>query len=110
MLYVALALAIPFLGGLITHLGAAAVLGVPFALAMLTSNTIVVVSCVAMFCIMSQLVPPSALGGYSSQDVVKYPSYGPILKRCLVPAAVTTIYTLAVLYFASYFAVWFVPY
>jgi TRAP-type C4-dicarboxylate transport system permease large subunit len=110
LLYVALGLCIPLLGGLITHLGAAAVLGVPFALAILTSNTIVVVSCISIFCIMSQIVPPSALGGFSSQDVVKLPSYGPIFKRCLVPFCAATGYALAVLYFAKQFAAWFVPY
>ncbi|MDR2935569.1 MAG: hypothetical protein LBV70_06825 [Candidatus Adiutrix sp.] len=110
LLYVALGLGIPLLGGLITHLGAAAVLGVPFALAILTSNTIVVVSCISIFCIMSQIVPPSALGGFSSQDVVKLPAYGPIFKRCLVPFFAATIYALVVLYFAKQFAAWFVPY
>ncbi len=110
LLYLALALAVPILGGVITHLGVAAVLGVPLAFGMLTSNTIVVVSCISMFCMLSQVIPPSALGGYSSQDVVGLPSYGPILKRCLIPFAVSAIYFLIVLYYAKPFASWFVPF
>lgn len=110
LLYLALALAVPALGGVITHLGVAAVLGVPLAFGMLTSNTIVVVSCISMFCMLSQIVPPSALGGYSSQDVVGLPAYGPILGRCTVPFVATALYVLVVLYYAKPFAAWFVPY
>lgn len=110
LMYVAMGVGIPALGGLITHLGVAAVLGIPFALAILTSNIIVVISCLSIFCIMSQIVPPSALGGFSSQDVVGLPSYKPILIRCLIPWAVITVYTLVVLYFAKPFAEMFVPY
>ena len=110
LLYLALALAVPALGGVITHLGVAAVLGVPLAFGMLTSNTIVVVSCISMFCMLSQIIPPSALGGYSSQDVVSLPSYGPILAKCSVPFIVSAVYFIVVLYFAKQFAAWFVPY
>jgi TRAP-type uncharacterized transport system, fused permease components len=110
LLYLALGIGAPLLGGAITHLGVAAVLGVPFGFAMLTSNTIVVVSCISVFCIMSQIVPPSALGGYSSQDVVKLPSYKPILIRCAIPYLVTTVYTLIILHYAKQFAAWFVPF
>ncbi|MCL1939713.1 MAG: hypothetical protein FWG04_03520 [Desulfovibrionaceae bacterium] len=110
LMYVAMGVGIPVLGGLITHLGVAAVLGIPFALAILTSNIIVVISCLSVFCIMSQIVPPSALGGFSSQDVVGLPSYRPIFTRCLIPWAVTTGWALLVLYFAKPFADLFVPY
>ena len=110
LLYLALAIAVPALGGVVTHLGVAAVLGVPLAFGMLTSNTIVVVSCISMFCMLSQIIPPSALGGYSSQDVVSLPSYGPILAKCSVPFIISAGYFIAVLYFAKQFAAWFVPY
>jgi hypothetical protein len=110
LMYLVMGFGIPLLGGLITHLGVAAVLGIPFALAILTSNIIVVISCLSIFCIMSQIIPPSALGGFSSQDVVGLPDYKPILIRCLVPFAVTIAYAMFVLYFAKPFADLFVPY
>jgi hypothetical protein len=110
LMYAALGVGVPLLGGLITHLGVAAVLGIPFALAILTSNIIVVISCLSVFCIMSQIVPPSALGGFSSQDVVGLADYKPVFQRCLIPWLATTVYTLAVLYFAKPFADLFVPY
>lgn len=110
LLYIALGVVIPLLGGFITHLGVAAVIGVPFAFALLTNNTIVVVSCISIFCMMSQLIPPSALGGFSSQEIVGLPSYKPILIRCCVPFIVATVYTLIVLYYAKNFANWFVPF
>ncbi|MCL2029345.1 MAG: hypothetical protein FWG97_02885 [Deltaproteobacteria bacterium] len=110
LMYAAMGVGIPALGGLITHLGAAAVLGIPFALAVLTSNIIVVICCLSIFCIMSQIVPPSALGGFSSQDVVEAPSYKPIFLNCLIPWAAATCWALFALYFAKPFADLFVPY
>jgi TRAP-type C4-dicarboxylate transport system permease large subunit len=110
LLYLMMGFGIPLLGGTITHLGVSAVLAVPFAFALLTSNTIVIVSCLAMFCMMSQIIPPSALGGYTSQDVVGLPSYTPILKRCTVPALVAIGWTIVVMIFAKQFAEIFVPY
>jgi hypothetical protein len=110
LMYLAMGFGIPLLGGLITHLGVAAVLGIPFALAILTSNIIVVISCLSIFCIMSQIIPPSALGGFSSQDVVGLPDYKPILIRCWLPFVVTIAYAMFVLYFAKPFADLFVPY
>lgn len=108
VMYLAIAVGLPLFGGFVTHLGAAAVLGIPLALALLTQNTIVVVSCISIFCILSQIIPPSALGGYSSQEVAGYPDYQPVLRKCTVPILVTGAYTLLVLYFADTFARWFV--
>ncbi len=108
VMYLIIGLGVPLFGGVVTHLGAAAILGIPLALALLTSNVIVVVSCISIFCIISQIIPPSALGGYSSQEVVGLSSYTPVLRRCAVPIVVTGVYTIIVLIFADYFARMFV--
>jgi hypothetical protein len=85
-------------------------LGVPFALSLLTKNTIVVVAAISLISVLSQLVPPSAVGGYFAQDVVQLETYLPILKRCAIPAVVTVLWAILVIILASYFGTAFVPY
>lgn len=110
LMYVALGISLPLLGGVLTHLGASVILGIPFTLALLTQNVIVVVAGISMLCVLSQVVPPSALGGYFAQELVGESKYGPILKACTVPITVSIIFSLLVILFANNFATLFVPY
>ena len=110
LMYIAMGLSLPLVGGVLTHLGASAILGVPFALAMLTKNTIVVVAALSLICITSQLFPPSAVGGYFAQGVVGLKEYGPVLKKCTVPVVVSIIYAILVMVFAKFFGAAFVAY
>jgi hypothetical protein len=103
--YAALIVCIPLLGGVITPLGAAVVLGVPFAVTILAvppGNAIATVACISVFCVMSRLVPP-----------VCEPSGPPCARRfaprfapCLVSFFVTGGCLLALLYCAGHFAAW----
>lgn len=110
LMYIAMGLSLPLLGGVLTHLGSAAILGVPFTLALLTKNTIVVVAAISLICIISQLIPPSAVGGYFAQEVVGLDTYPPILKKCIVPAVVAILWAILVIVLASHFGAAFVPY
>lgn len=110
LMYVAMGLSLPILGGVLTHLGSAAILGVPFSLALLTKNTIVVVAATANICVLSQLIPPSAVGGYFAQAVVEITDYRPILKKCLLPMAATVLWSILIIVLAKYFGAVFVPY
>jgi hypothetical protein len=110
LLYIAMGVSLPLLGGVLTHLGSSAILGVPFTLALLTKNTIVVVAGISLICVLSQLIPPSAVGGYFAQGVVGLETYTPILKKCTVPAVVTVLWALLIIVLASYFGAAFVPY
>jgi hypothetical protein len=110
LMYVAMGLSLPLLGGVLTHLGAAAILGVPFALALLTKNTIVVVAAISNICVLAQLIPPSAVGGYFAQAVVDLKDYMPVLRKSLVPLIVTILWSILVIIFAKYFGAAFVPY
>ncbi|MBW2606297.1 MAG: TRAP transporter large permease [Deltaproteobacteria bacterium] len=101
ILYFVMALSLPLLGGVLTHLGAAAILGVPFALALLTKNAIIVVAAASIFCVIAQLVPPSAVGGYFAKQVTELKTYAPILKKCIVPVIVSSIWTILVMIFAN---------
>jgi Na+/H+ antiporter NhaD/arsenite permease-like protein len=110
LLYVALGVSLPLLGGVLTHLGASVILGIPFTLAMLTQNVISVVAGISMLCVLSQVIPPSALGGYFAQELVGEPKYGTILKASMVPLIVCVIASLIVLIYANKFAALFVPF
>ena len=110
LMYMAMGLSLPLVGGVLTHLGASAILGVPFALAMLTKNTIVVVAAISLICITSQLFPPSAVGGYFAQGVVGLDKYGPVLKKCILPVVVSIVYAVLVMVFSKYFGAAFVHY
>jgi hypothetical protein len=110
LMYLAMGLSLPLLGGVLTHLGSAAILGVPFALALLTKNTIVVVAAISNICVLSQLIPPSAVGGYFAQTVLGLRDYMPILRKSLVPLIVTVLWSILVIILAKHFGAAFVPY
>lgn len=110
LMYLAMGVSLPLLGGVLTHLGASVILGIPFTLAMVSSNQIAIVAGCSMLCVLAQVIPPSALGGYFAQELTKEPSYGPILKKSLVPLIVCVVFTMVELVFANRFAAWFVPF
>ncbi|WP_077072861.1 hypothetical protein [Mailhella massiliensis] len=110
LMYLAMGVSLPLLGGVLTHLGASVILGIPFTLAMVSSNQIAIVAGCSMLCVLAQVIPPSALGGYFAQELTQEPSYSPILKKSLIPLIVCVVFTMAELVFANQFAAWFVPF
>ena len=110
LLYVAMGLFLPLLGGVLTHLGSAAILGIPFTLALLVKDQVVVVAALALILVLSQLVPPSAVGGYFAQGVVGLDKYPPILRKCITPSVVAILYAILVIILSSYFGPAFVHY
>jgi TRAP-type C4-dicarboxylate transport system permease large subunit len=110
LLYLALGVSLPLLGGVLTHLGASVILGIPFTLAMLTQNVIAVVAGISMLCVLSQVIPPSALGGYFAQELVSEKKYSSILSASMVPLLVCVAFSLITLIFANQFASLFVPF
>ena len=110
LLYVAMGLFLPLLGGVLTHLGSAAILGIPFTLALLVKDQVVVVAALALILVLSQLVPPSAVGGYFAQGVVGLDKYPPILRKCITPSVVAILYAILVIILSGYFGPAFVHY
>ena len=109
IMYVAMAVSLPLLGGVLTHLGTAVILGIPFTLAMISQNQIAFVAGASILAVLAQLIPPSALGGYFSQKIAGEPQYMPILKASLVPILFTAAYAVIELVFSNAFAALFVP-
>lgn len=110
LMYLAMGVSLPLLGGVLTHLGASVILGIPFTLAMVSFNQIAIVAGCSILCVLAQIIPPSALGGYFAQELTGEPSYGPILKKCLVPMLVCVAFTIVELIYANQFAALFVPF
>ncbi len=110
LMYAAIGLSVPLLGGVLTQMGTAAILGIPFTLAMISKNQVAFVAGIANLCVFAQMVPPTALGGYFSKDLTGIPAYLPLLKKCMVPILVCIGFTLIELVYADQFAKLFVPF
>jgi len=81
--------------GAVSAYGSASILGVPFVLALLGSNEILVASALSLIAAMGDLMPPTALAGLFAAQVVKQPNYFRVMKQCLAPAGLTIVASLA---------------
>jgi TRAP-type C4-dicarboxylate transport system permease large subunit len=98
-----LAVILPLFGG-ISVFGAASVLGVPFALAMLGKNQIVVLAALSLIGAMGSYMPPVALTPVVTAGLIGEPKYGRINRYCVLPAAVAVAVGLVMLVFANQLA------
>jgi TRAP-type C4-dicarboxylate transport system permease large subunit len=87
--------------GAISAYGSASVLGVPFLLAFLGQNEIVVGSALSLLTGLGDLMPPTALAGIFAAQVVGEKNYFRVLKVTLWPAFATAIWGLLMIYFAN---------
>lgn len=101
LIFVAAGLAHPILGGTLTMLGSAAILGVPFATALLGNNMIIVVAALSLLCALSQFVPPTAIVGLLSKNLVGVERYGDVLRKLMIPTALAIVYSIVVLFYAN---------
>jgi TRAP-type C4-dicarboxylate transport system permease large subunit len=85
-LFASIAVSMPLFGAVSAY-GSASILGVPFVLALLGRNEILVASALSLVAAMGDLMPPTALAGLFAAKVVDQPNYVHVLKRCLLPAA-----------------------
>ena len=100
LLYVSIATSLPLFGA-VSAFGAASVLGVPFVLALLGRNEIVVASALSLISGLGDLMPPTALAGIFAAQVVGEENYFKVLKHCLVPGLLTAGWGIAVIYGAK---------
>ncbi len=99
-LYVAMALSIPAFGA-ISSFGASSVLGVPFTLALISGNQIIVVAALSLLASVGDMVPPTALAGIFAAQVVDEPKYASILKKSFVPIVILIVYSMAFIIFSK---------
>jgi TRAP-type C4-dicarboxylate transport system permease large subunit len=94
LLYISIGISMPVFGAVSAY-GSASILGVPFVLALLGSNEILVASALSLIAAMGDLMPPTALAGLFAAQVVKQPNYFKVMKHCLAPAGFTIVASLA---------------
>lgn len=94
LLYIAAAIFLPLVGT-ISPFASASIFGGPFVMALLiTLNPIIVASSMSMLASIGDLVPPSALAGRTTVDIVEYDEpYGTVLKPLIIPIIVIIVYT-----------------
>lgn len=93
LLYLSIGVSMPVFGAVSAY-GSASILGVPFVLALLGVNEIIVASALSLIAAMGDLMPPTALAGLFAAKVVEQPNYFRVLKRCLIPAGITVLASL----------------
>ncbi|MFZ4615526.1 MAG: TRAP transporter large permease [Rectinemataceae bacterium] len=95
-----IAVSLPLFGGISVY-GGASVLGVPFALALLGQNQIVVLSALSLIGAMGSYMPPVALTPVVTAQLICEPRYGRIVKLALLPAVLAVLAGLAMLVWAN---------
>lgn len=98
--YVSMGVMIPLFGAVSAY-GSASVLGVPFLLAFLGQNEIIVGSALSLLTGLGDLMPPTALAGIFAAQVVGEENYFKVLKVTLLPALATALWALAMIFFAN---------
>lgn len=103
LLYLGIATSMPLFGA-VSAFGSASVLGVPFLLALLGRNEIMVGSALSLIAGLGDLMPPTALAGIFAAQVVGEKNYFKVLKHCMIPGIVTAAWGIAVILGANYIA------
>jgi GntP family gluconate:H+ symporter len=94
-----IAIILPVFGGISVY-GGASVLGVPFALALLGRNQIIVLSALSLIGAMGSYLPPVAFTPVVTAGLIGE-NYLAIVRRCLVPAAAAVVLGVLILVFAN---------
>jgi len=100
LVYAGIATSMPLFGA-VSAFGSATVLGVPFLLALLGNNEILVGSALSLIAGLGDLMPPTALAGIFAAQVVGEPNYFKVLKHCIIPALLTAAWGIAIILLAN---------
>jgi TRAP-type C4-dicarboxylate transport system permease large subunit len=99
LLFASIAVILPLFGGISVY-GGASVLGVPFALALLGRNQVIVLSALSLIGAMGSYIPPVAFTPVVTAGLLGEP-YLPIVRRCLGPAVAAVVLGTLVLIYAN---------
>ena len=96
LLYAGIGVSMPLFGA-VSSFGSASVLGVPFLLALLKYNSIIVAAALSLVASLGDLMPPTALAGIFAAQVVGEENYFKVLKVCIIPGLVIVLWGVAVI-------------
>lgn len=99
-LYLGMLVALPLFGA-ISSFGSASVMGVPFMLALLGGDEIIIGAALSVLAALGDLVPPTALAGIFAAEVLDVDNYGRVVRRSLIPAIAMALVGLLVIVFAD---------
>ncbi len=102
-LFVGILISLPLFGAISSY-GAAYVLGVPFLLALLGHNEIIVASGLTLIVSLGDLMPTTALAGIFRAQIVGESNYGRLLKTCAPFALITGLYGIGMILAANWLA------
>jgi len=100
-----IAIGVPLFGAVSSY-GSASVLGVPFLLAFLGNNDIMVCASLSLLAGLGDMVPPTALAGIFAAHVVGEKNYFKVWYRALPSFFITMVFGTLTLYFSSTVAEW----
>ncbi|MFO7691860.1 MAG: TRAP transporter large permease subunit [Vicinamibacterales bacterium] len=98
-LFASIAVILPLFGGISVY-GGASVLGVPFALALLGRNQVIVLAALSLIGAMGSYIPPVAFTPVVTAGLLGEP-YLPIVRRCIGPAVAAVLLGTLVLIYAN---------
>ena len=73
----------------------------PFLLALLKFNSVVVASALSLIASLGDLMPPTALAGIFAAQVVDEPNFFKVLKLCLIPGVLVAAWGIAVIFLSG---------
>ncbi len=85
LVYAGVAAGLPLFGGVSAY-GSASVLGVPFLLALAGNNALITAAALSAIVGIGDLMPPAAMAGRFSAQVVGEPNVFKVLRQCLWPS------------------------
>jgi gluconate:H+ symporter, GntP family len=100
LLLLSIAVSLPLFGG-ISVFGAASILGVPFILAFLGQNLIVIASAMSLIAAMGSFTPPVALTAVIAAQVVGESNYLKVVRPLLIPSVIAIIIGLLMIAYAN---------
>lgn len=94
-------IAMPIIGGVLTSIGSANILGVPFAFALIHQDMILNVSGLSAIAALSEFVPPTAISAALATYIVGDTRVGSVLKASIGGAIVIAVLALVMLIFTQ---------
>lgn len=99
-------LVLPLFGSVLTSMGTANVIGVPFAFSLIHQDMIINVAAISAFAALSEFMPPTAIATALACYVVGNVSMWRVLKYCLIPALAIAVVAALMLLFADQLSGW----
>jgi GntP family gluconate:H+ symporter len=102
-LFVGILVSLPLFGAISSY-GASYVLGVPFLLALLGRNEIIVASGLTLIASLGDLMPTTAFAGIFRAQIIGESNYFRLLKNCAPYAFIAGLFGIAMIFYANFLA------